>query len=55
VAFQCVRATMLASLLESPAGLDDQTLVEELVDLLLRYLVEDDASSVRAPSPRLDA
>jgi AcrR family transcriptional regulator len=42
VAFQCVRATMLASLLESPAGLDDQTLVEELVDLLLRYLVDDE-------------
>jgi AcrR family transcriptional regulator len=42
VAFQCVRATMLASLLEAPAGLNDKTLVEELVDLLLRYLVEDE-------------
>lgn len=42
IAFQCVRATMLASLLEKPAGLNDETLVEELVDLLLRYLVEDD-------------
>lgn len=42
VAFQCVRATMLARLLEMPAGLDDQALVEELVDLLLRYLVDDD-------------
>jgi AcrR family transcriptional regulator len=41
VAFQCVRATMLASLLERPAGLNDQSLVEELVDLLLRYLVDD--------------
>lgn len=41
VAFQCVRATMLASLLETPAGLDDQTLMDELVDFLLRYLVED--------------
>lgn len=41
VAFQCVRATMLASLLETPAGLDDQALVEELVDFLLRYLVDD--------------
>jgi AcrR family transcriptional regulator len=41
VAFQCVRATMLASLLERPAGLNDKTLVEELVDLLLRYLVDD--------------
>jgi AcrR family transcriptional regulator len=42
VAFQCVRATMLASLLETPAGLNDRTLGEELVDLLLRYLVEDE-------------
>ena len=41
VAFQCVRATMLASLLEKPAGLNDATLVEELTDLLLRYLVDD--------------
>lgn len=42
VAFQSVRATMLASLLESPAGLNDEALVEELVDLLLRYLVDDE-------------
>ena len=42
VAFQCVRATMLARLLEMPAGLSDQALVEELVDLLLRYLVDDE-------------
>lgn len=42
VAFQCVRATMLASLLENPAGLNEQTLIEEVVDLLLRYLVEDE-------------
>jgi AcrR family transcriptional regulator len=42
VAFQSVRATMLASLLETPAGLNDQTLVDELVDLLLRYLVDDE-------------
>ena len=41
VAFQSVRATMLAMLLESPAGLNDKALVEELVDLLLRYLVDD--------------
>ena len=41
VAFQCVRAAMLASLLEKPAGLNDDTLVEELTDLLLRYLVDD--------------
>lgn len=42
VAFQCVRATMLASLLETPAGLNDAALLEELADLLLRYLVDDD-------------
>lgn len=42
VAFQCVRATMLATLLERPAGLNDQSLADELVDLLLRYLVDDE-------------
>jgi len=42
VAFQSVRATMLASLLEMPAGFNDQTMVEELSDLLLRYLVDDE-------------
>jgi len=30
---------MLASLLERPPGLDESTLVEENVDLVLRYLV----------------
>ena len=39
VIYQAVRATMLAYLLESPAGLDDETLVDELTDLILRYLV----------------
>jgi AcrR family transcriptional regulator len=39
VAFQSVRATMLASLLERPPGLDEATLVEECVDLVVRYLV----------------
>jgi AcrR family transcriptional regulator len=38
VAFQSVRATMLASLLERPAGLDEATLIGEIVDLVLRYL-----------------
>ncbi len=42
VAFQCVRATMLASLIESPAGLNNDAMVEELSDLLLRYLVDDE-------------
>jgi AcrR family transcriptional regulator len=49
VAFQCVRATMLASLLERPAGLNDETLIEELVDLLLRYLVDDAWLSSQTP------
>jgi AcrR family transcriptional regulator len=42
VAFQSVRATMLAMLLESPAGLNARALVDELADLLLRYLVDDE-------------
>jgi hypothetical protein len=33
-----VRATMLAYLLESPAGVDDSVLVEELTQLIVRYL-----------------
>jgi AcrR family transcriptional regulator len=41
VAFQSVRATMLASLLERPPGLDLEVLTEEVVDLVLRYLVDD--------------
>jgi AcrR family transcriptional regulator len=40
VIYQAVRAAMLAYLLEEPAGIDDRTLVEELTDLILRYLVE---------------
>ncbi len=39
VAFQSVRAIMLASLLERPPALDEETTVGEVVDLLLRYLV----------------
>jgi AcrR family transcriptional regulator len=39
VAFQSVRATMLATLLERPPGLDEETLVAEMVDLVIRYLV----------------
>jgi hypothetical protein len=40
VAFQSVRATMLASLLERPPGLGEADLVEEIADLVLRYLVK---------------
>ena len=39
VAYQSVRASMLAHLLEAPSGLDEAALTEELADLLHRYLV----------------
>ena len=39
VAYQSVRASMMAHLLESPSGIDEAALTEELADLLLRYLV----------------
>jgi AcrR family transcriptional regulator len=39
VAFQAVRAVMLASLLERPAGLTESAVTSELVDLLLGYLI----------------
>lgn len=42
-AYQSVRATMLACLLERPAGLAIETLVEQLIDLVARYLLRDDA------------
>lgn len=38
VAYQSVRATMLAYLLEAPAGVDDDALVAELTHLIVRYL-----------------
>jgi AcrR family transcriptional regulator len=48
VAYQSVRATMLASLLERPPGLGQEELISEVADLVLRYLV-------RSPStPRAD-
>lgn len=59
VAYQSVRATMLASLLERAPLLDQETLVAQLVDMVTRYLVRDDAGSQStpiepqsAPSPR---
>ncbi|MGC4087793.1 MAG: TetR/AcrR family transcriptional regulator [Polyangiaceae bacterium] len=39
VVYQSVRASMLAYLLEEPAGVDDAALVEELSALLTNYLV----------------
>lgn len=43
VAYQSVRATMLASLLEGPPGLDAESLITELSDLVMRYLVDERA------------
>lgn len=43
VAYQSVRATMLAFLLERPPGLDLDRLVAQLADLVVRYIVRDDA------------
>jgi Tetracyclin repressor-like, C-terminal domain len=43
VVYQAVRATMLACLLERPPGLDATTLVDEITDLVLRYLAADNA------------
>ncbi len=40
VTLQAVRATMLAHLLERPPGIEEPAIVEELVDLVLRYLVD---------------
>ena len=39
IAYQSVRASMMAHLLEAPAGMDEATLTDELADLLHRYLV----------------
>jgi len=41
VIYQSVRATMLSRLLWSPPGLPDAAVVEELTDLVVRYLVTD--------------
>jgi AcrR family transcriptional regulator len=58
VVFQSVRASMLARMLESPPGVDDDTLVDELTDMLRRYLVRDPAEAEDVESqaaPRLQA
>lgn len=41
VIYQAVRASMLAAVVERPPGLDSDTLVDELTDLVLRYLAAD--------------
>ena len=38
VVYQSVRATMLGYMLESPAGVDDDVIIAELTELILRYL-----------------
>ena len=43
VVYQAVRASTLACLLERPPGIDRTTLVDEITDLVLRYLTEDSA------------
>ncbi len=48
VVYQAVRASMLACLLERPPGLDSETLVDEITDLVLRYLAADPEP---APTP----
>jgi len=52
IAFQCVRAVLLSSLLETSPGLNNATLVEELVDLLMRYLVEEEPASAAKANAR---
>jgi AcrR family transcriptional regulator len=47
VVFQSVRASMLARMLEQPPGVDDETLAEELTDMVLRYLVDESAGNSR--------
>jgi hypothetical protein len=52
VVFQSVRASMLARMLEAPPGIDDETLTEELTDMMLRYLVDERASASRVSERR---
>ena len=47
VVVQAVRATMLACLLERPPGLDEEKLIQEVVDLVLCYLVRRDPIETR--------
>lgn len=49
--FQAVRATMLAYLLERPAGLSEESLVTELADMVLRYLVDDSWAALDGHAP----
>ena len=44
--YQTVRATMLAYLLERPPGLDSESLIEELTNLIAGYLLGSDTASL---------
>jgi AcrR family transcriptional regulator len=50
--YQSVRATMLAYLLERPPGLDAESLIEELTNLVTGYLLGADAATAK---PRKDS
>jgi AcrR family transcriptional regulator len=52
VALQSVRATMLAWMLERPPGFDEETLIQEVTDLVLRYLVRDNEAEEWARAQR---
>jgi AcrR family transcriptional regulator len=52
VAYQSVRATMLASLLERPPGLGEEELIVEVADLVLRYLVRGVPAAERVRATR---
>lgn len=39
--YHCVRATMLATILEEPAGISDDALVRELTDLIVSHLTSE--------------
>jgi len=51
VIYQAVRATMLSRLLWNPPGLSDDTIVDEMTDLVVRYLVDDATGAAAAPRP----
>jgi AcrR family transcriptional regulator len=46
--YQSVRATMLAYLLERPPGLDAESLIEELTELVMSYLLGSEGAGRRA-------
>jgi AcrR family transcriptional regulator len=49
--YQSVRATMLAYLLERPPGLDAESLIEELANLITGYLLGSDGAGARQARP----